>query len=78
MDIVEFFQEHDEDDLRGILDEAVAPDDHSEFEDVFHGDQKPDPDGTLSGDIMGSSGSKKAGSKQSVPFDLDIYWFVSG
>jgi len=46
VDLAEFLQEHDGDDLRAILDEAIAPDDHPDFDDVVHGDAEPEPDGT--------------------------------
>jgi len=74
VDLAEFLQDHDGDDLRDVLDEAIAPDDHPDFDDVVHGDQEPEPDDTPTGDSSGSSGSGggKTGSKQSALFDLDI------
>ena len=72
VDLAEFLRDHDGDDLRDVLDEAITPDDHPDFDDVVHSDQKPEPDDTRGGDISGSSGSEKTGSKQSALFDLSI------
>lgn len=72
VDLAEFLQDHDGDDLRNVLDEAIAPDDHPDFDDVVHGDQEPEPDDTPTGDTSGSSGSGKTGSEQSALFDLSI------
>lgn len=72
VDLAEFLQDHDSDDLRNVLDEAVAPDDHPAFDDFVHGDKEPEPDDTPSGGTSGGSGSKKTGSKQSALFDLSI------
>jgi hypothetical protein len=72
---VNYVYEEDPDargDLRDVLDEAIAPDDHPDFDDVVHGDQEPEPDDTSGGGTSGSSGSGKTGSKQSAVFDLDI------
>ena len=73
VDLAEFLQEHDGDDLRAVLDEAIAPDDHPEFDDVVHGDQEPDPDPPSgNGGAAGGSGGGKSGKKQSALFDLSI------
>ncbi|WP_256394213.1 toprim domain-containing protein [Natronoarchaeum rubrum] len=72
VDLAEFLQENDSNDLRNVLDEAIAPDDHPDFDDVVHGDEEPEPDDTPGGDTSGSSGGGKTGSKQSALFDLDI------
>ena len=72
VDLAEFLQDHDGDDLRDVLDEAIAPDGHPDFDDVVHGDQEPEPDGTSDGGTSGSSGSGETGSKQSALYDLDI------
>jgi len=72
VDLAEFFQENTGDDLRNVLDEAIAPDDHPDFDDVVHGDQEPEPDDTPGSNTSGSSGSGETGSKQSALFDLSI------
>jgi hypothetical protein len=72
VDLAEFLQDHDGDDLRDVLDEAIVPDDHPDFADVVHGDQDPEADDTPSGGGTGGSGSGETGSKQSALFDLDI------
>lgn len=72
IDLAEFLQDHDGDDLRDVLDESIAPDDHPDFDDVIHGDQAPEMDQNLGGDTSGSSRGGKAGSKQSALFDLEI------
>lgn len=73
VDLAEFLQDHGADDLRAILDEAVAPDDHPEFDAVVHGDEDPDHDpDTGAGGVAKSSSRGKNGSKQSALFDLSI------
>lgn len=72
VDLAEFLQNHDSDDLRNVLDEAVTPDDHPAFDDFVHGNKESESDDTPSGGTSGGSRSKKTGSKQSALFDLSI------
>lgn len=72
VDLAEFLKERDGDDLRGVLDEAIAPEDHPAFDDVVHGDTEQDPTDAPTGVSSRSSGSGKTGSTQSALFDLGI------
>jgi hypothetical protein len=72
VDLAEFLQDNDPDDLRDVLDEAITPDDHPDFDQVIHGDQENEPDDSGNVESSSSTGDQKTGSKRSALFDLSI------
>jgi len=72
VDLAEFLQDNGADDLRDVLDEAITPDDHPDFDHVIHGDQENEPDDSGNDGSSKNSGERKTGSKRSALFDLNI------
>lgn len=72
VDLAEYLQDNDGDDLREVLDGAVAPDDHPDFDDVVHGDEQPETEDIETDTTSDNTGDGESGSNQSALFDLDI------